>query len=124
VLVVYAQGNETDAELQAIGVEWSVALLSFVRRGGVIVVFDTNSGSNVGTFQLLASAGLLNVTSRTVITGATVTVDSAALGDAVAIGVPSMYRAETTSVRFDATDPLTVVRDSIGPVVIHRVVAP
>lgn len=124
VLVVYAQRGETDAELQAIGSEWSVALLSFLHRGGVIVVFDTNSGTNTGTFQLLSSAGLLNVVSHTVITGSTVMVDAAALGDAVAIGVPAMYRAETTSVRFDTTDPLTVVRDAVGPVVVHRVVAP
>ncbi len=124
VLVVYAQRDATDADLQAIGTEWSVALLSFVHRGGVIVVFDTAGGANVGTFQLLSSAGLLTVASHTVITGTTVSVDAAAFGDAVAIGVPAMYRAETTSVRFDTTEPLTVVRDATGPVVVHRVVVP
>ena len=124
VLVVYAQRDETDAGLQAIGTEWSVALLSFVHRGGVIVVFDTAGGANVGTFQLLSSAGLLSVASHTVITGTNVSVDAAAFGDAVAIGVPGMYRAETTSVRFDTTEPLTVVRDMTGPVVVHRVVVP
>jgi len=124
VLVVYAQRDESDAELQTIGTEWGIAMTSFVRRGGVIVVFDTGGSANVGTFQLLSSAGLLAVTARTVITGAIVVVDVAALGDAVAIGVPSMYRAETTTVRFDTTDPLTIVRDVTGPVVVHRVVAP
>lgn len=124
VLVVYAQRDESDAELQAIGIEWGLAMTSFVRRGGVVVVFDTGGATNVGTFQLLSSAGLLAVTARTVITGAIVRVDAAALGDAVAIGVPSMYRAETTTVRFDTTSPLTIVHDDIGPVVVHRVVAP
>ncbi len=124
VLVVYAQRDESDAELQAIGTEWGIAMTSFVRRGGVVVVFDTGGSANAGTFQLLSSAGLLAVTARTVITGAIVEVDAAALGDAVAIGVPAMYRSATTTVRFATTDPLTVVRDDTGPVVVHRVVAP
>ena len=124
VLVVYAQRDATDAELNAVGAEWSAALDTFVRRGGVVVVFDTNSGTNAGTFQLLSAAGLLAVASRTVITGTIVSVDPAALGDAVAIGVPPMYRAETTTVRFDTVEPLTIVRDALGPVVVHRVVIP
>jgi len=124
VLVVYAQRDASDAELQSTGTEWGVAMTSFVRRGGVVAVFDTGGSANVGTFQLLSAAGLLAVTARTVITGAIVTVDAAALGDAVAIGLPATYRAETTTVRFDTSDPLTVVRDATGPVVVHRVVAP
>jgi hypothetical protein len=122
--VVYAQRDATDAELTAIGAEWGAALDTFVRRGGAVVVFETNSTTNVGTFQILGAAGLLSVVSRTVITGTIVQVDSAAAGDAVAIGVPPMYRAETTSVRFDSTESLTIVRDAVGPVVIHRVVGP
>jgi hypothetical protein len=122
--VIYAQRDATDAELTDIGAEWRASLDTFVRRGGAVVVFETNSTTNAGTFQILGAAGLLTVASRTVITGTIVQVDAAALGDAVAIGVPPMYRAETTSVRFDSTESLTIVRDSVGPVVIHRVVGP
>ena len=123
-LVIYAQRDATDAELTAIGAEWRPALDTFVRRGGAVVVFETNSTSNAGTFQILGAAGLLSVASRTVITGTIVQVDAAAAGDAVAIGVPPMYRAESTSVRFDTSESLTIVRDDVGPVVVHRVVGP
>ena len=119
VFVVYSQANATDDVLRSVGSEWATALMSFLLRGGVVVVFD-GGGAHAGTWQVLDAAGLVSMTSRTEISNTNV--DLAAPADQVAVGVPILYRAERESVCFDAPDEGVVVRSSDGyPVVIHRV---
>jgi hypothetical protein len=119
VFVVYAQAGAGDGELQALGVAWSVALRTFLRRGGVVVVFETPA-ANLGTWQVLAPAGLFSAASRTVVPSGTLHV--MAPGDAVAIDVPLLYSVERNTVRFDGAEGTVVVADALGPVVLHRVV--
>lgn len=121
VFVVYAQSGATNEELRMWGTDWATSLGSFLRRGGVVVVFD-GGGSNDGTYQILDAAGLLAVSSRTSINNATV--DVSAPADVVANGAPLTYRAEVESVRFDTVDGTTVVSDGTGPVIVHSVVLP
>ena len=121
-LVVYAQAGATDAELMSTGSTWATALATFVSRGGVVVVFDGISATNAGTYQILDGASLLAVTGHTDIALTTLSVVEP--GDPVALRVPLMYRAERSSVRFDTAESLVVVRDTTGPVVIHRTIVP
>lgn len=119
VFVVYSQANADNDMLQTLGTHWSMALSSFLLRGGVVVVFD-GGGAHSGTWQVLESAGLVDVMSRTDISSTTV--DVVAPADQVAAAVPTRYRAEIESVCFDAADDGVVIRSEDGdPVVIHRV---
>lgn len=119
--VIYPQQGATDAALVALGTAWATALDAFVRRGGVIVSFESG-GSHDGTWQILDAAGLFDAASRTDVSGDDVTI--AAPGDAVALGVPSPYVGRIGTFVFDSTETTVVVDHPDGPVVIHRVVAP
>lgn len=123
VFVVYAQQRSDDATLSALGTDWSPALMTFLLRGGVVVVFD-GGGSHAGTWQILDAAGLLSVSARTDISLDNVQVVAPA--DAVATGAPVRYRAERESVRFTTTDGVEVFEhaDTGSPVVVHRVFTP
>jgi hypothetical protein len=118
VFVIVAQANASDAELLAHGDSWSRALLGFLTRGGVVVLFD-GGGSNAGTHQILQEAGLFSATSRTPLSPRTVHIEAPA--DAVASSVPVQYQAQNQSVGFDTSEQTVVVRDrSTGlAVVIH-----
>lgn len=124
VFVVYSQANADDDSLRELGSEWATALMSFLLRGGVVVVFD-GGGAHSGTWQVLDAAGLVTVAGRSDISDTNVTL--AAPADQVAIGVPTIYRAERESVCFGEIDDLApaegvVIRTSDGDaVVIHRV---
>jgi hypothetical protein len=120
-LVVYPQARAEDAVLDALGADWRVGLRTFLRRGGVVIVFDGPS-SNGGTYRILQAAGLFTAASRTEVTGDTLTV--VAPGDAVALSVPLTYAAEMSTVRFETTEMEVVVEHSEGPVVVHGVVTP
>ena len=123
VFLVYAQHDAIDPDLTGEGTSWSAALAGFLARGGIVIVLDDDSPVNQGTWQILTSAGLLNNTSRTVISGTDVHVVAA--GDQVALGVPTTYRAQTSTVRFDSTDAVIVVDDGAAhPVVVHRTISP
>lgn len=119
--VIYPQPDVSDAELAALGTAWHVALATFLERGGVVVLFD-GQGTNAGTWQILAAAGLFSGTARHDVSGDRVRV--VAPGDAVALAVPLVYRGELSSVRFETTEPGVVVAHDDGPVVVHRVVTP
>lgn len=120
--VVYAQSGGDDMGLRRLGREWATALRSFLRRGGVIVVFD-GGGSHSGTWQILDEAGLLDAGGRSDVSGDELMVVSR--GDAVARLVPRDYAAENMSVAFDmAPDGTVVVEHPTGPVVIHQVLSP
>ncbi len=119
VFLVYAQADVGDAQLRALGVMWSVALRTFLQRGGVVVVFETVD-ENAGTWQVLEAAGLFSAVAREPLTTGTLRVMTP--GDAVAIDVPLIYSVERNTVRFDSSDGTIVVADSVGAVVLHRVV--
>ena len=119
VFLVYAQRGAGDAELSVLGAQWSVALRTFLRRGGVVVVLETDA-ENAGTWQILEASGLFTAVARAPLASGTLRV--IAPGDAIAIDVPLMYSVERNTVRFDSTDGTIVVADTIGAIVLHRVV--
>jgi len=119
--VIYPQRDATDAELVGWGVTWATALDSFVRRGGVVLMFESG-GSHDGTWQILDAAGLFDATGRTDVSGDDVTVS--APGDAVALGVPSPYVGRIGTFWFDTMDTTVVVDHADGAVVVHRVLLP
>lgn len=120
--VIYAQTTATDAELRDLGVLWARALQSFIRRGGVIVMFETMAAGHAGTWQILDAAELFDCSGRTEITGAAITVIDPA--DSVALRVPLAYMGERTTVRFDTAETNVVCSDGTGPVVVHRTIVP
>lgn len=121
VFVIHAQGGASDAELSALSLAWGFALGNFISQGGTVVVFETPSATNAGTWQVLASEGLFSATGLRTRTGEELRVRDP--GDAVANGVLSPYRAEENSVAFEgALAPLAeqIVWDADDlPVVIH-----
>lgn len=118
VFVIVAQANASDEVLQKNADTWSRALQTFVARGGVVVLFD-GGGSNAGTYQLLAGAGLFTAVERVSLTPRTVTIE--APGDALASFVATRYQAQAQTVGFDTMETTVVVRDQMSglPVVIH-----
>ncbi|MDQ3032929.1 MAG: hypothetical protein M3Y87_10965 [Myxococcota bacterium] len=120
--VIYAQTTATDAELRDLGVLWGRALDSFIRRGGVVVMFETMAAGHAGTWQILDAAELFECSGRSDISGATITVVDPA--DSVALRVPLAYMGERTTVRFDTAESNVVSSDGTGPVVVHRTIVP
>jgi hypothetical protein len=118
VLLVYEQSGATDGQLRATGTAWAATLRTFLGSGGIVVVTDGGQG-NIGTYQLVESAGLFAGVGLSGVTGATLRVVNPA--DGVAAGMPLSYRAELDSVRFVSTEPSVVVTDGTGPVVVHKV---
>jgi hypothetical protein len=121
VLLVHAQVGGADADIDRMGAAWSLALGTFLARGGVVVVLDAMA-SHRGTWGVLEAAGLLSARQHEDATFGTVRI--VAPGDGVAIGVPLTYRAEPNSVRFVDIDLPVVAADGTGPVVVHRTVVP
>jgi hypothetical protein len=119
IFLVYAQRDATNAALTTNGSAWAAALTSFLSAGKTIVLLDTTSVTNVGTFQIVQAAGLFNASMRTDVTGQTLTVVGP--GDALSPRVPRTYRAETTSVSFVTAEVNQVVQAMSGAaVVIHK----
>jgi len=83
---------------------------------------DGGSTINAGTWQILDAAGLFSATGIVDVSLDNLTVIQRT--DAVALGMPAMYRAERSSVRFLTTEGTVVVTHPGGPVVIHRLVIP
>lgn len=122
-LVIHAQDNATDAELQELGVRWGLALTQFVARGGTIVLFETQTARNAGTFQILEPSGLFSAESRDSIGAPNLKI--AAPGDSVAIHVTTDYSSRRTTVRFlgVSSEGAVVVKTAADDaVVVHRVV--
>lgn len=119
VFLVYSQASATDAALLSEGDAWRVALDTFTRRGGTVVVLD-GTGQNSGTYQVLEASGLFTAAGRTEVTDQVMNVT--APSDGIANNVPIQYNGETTSVCFDTSGSGEVVKAPSGqPVVIHRV---
>jgi len=127
--LIHAQQGATDAVLDELGERWGLSMAQFLLRGGVIVLFETQSSDNGGTFRILQPAGLFSCASREAIAAQTLFVDLAALGSGVATRLTRDYRGQDTTVRFLDPDldglATVVVRDGDDEaVVVHRVVVP
>jgi hypothetical protein len=126
VFLIYGQESADDTALIQLGLDWSTALFNFVNSGGTVVLLDGMYTSNSGTCQILAQAGLLQVTRNVSATGDVCTV--VAHGDALAIGLPKTYLCEKNSTSFVVTDAAptvtTVVQDiqesSVQAVVVDK----
>jgi hypothetical protein len=124
--VICAQAGASDAEIQQLGQRWALSLAQFLYRGGVVVLFETTSTKNTGTFHVLEPAGLFAAASREGVSPAR---QNLTVKDPVGIGnhVTPVYRSSPVTVHFDGitSDGSVVVEDTAGlPVVIHRVVTP
>lgn len=122
--LVYAQQGATDAELDALGVMWSVALGQFLDRGGVVVLLDAPSGTNQGTYQILDAAGLFSATATSELVTPRLDTVPGRAGDPVLVGVPLSYRGEQHTVFYSTLDPDAIVRSTSGPVVFDRTITP
>ncbi|MFI5308150.1 MAG: hypothetical protein ACHQ53_12395, partial [Polyangiales bacterium] len=120
--VIEPQVTSTNDELTALGQKWGLALSQFMLRGGAVVLFETNTTSNDGTYKILEPAGLFTTSKREVISKQQLTV--ASLGDTVAGRVTSMYASATTTVHFlDVPAAGTVVvKDKDGKAVVYHLV--
>jgi hypothetical protein len=123
-LLIPAQNNATDARLIELGQDWGLALTQFVARGGVIVLFETQTSTNAGTFQILEPSGLFHADSRSQIASGLLKVESR-IG--LGLNVSGSYAVSRTTVAFETvTSPgdVIVATPDDRPVVIHRVVSP
>ncbi|MEM1417949.1 MAG: hypothetical protein AAGH15_23835 [Myxococcota bacterium] len=121
VFLLYSQTRATDLELQMLGVDLRTALRTFVNRGGVVAVTD-GDGAHAGTWQVLDEALLLEATSRTNVSLATLAVVAPA--DTIANLVPLAYRGESDTVYFSTAAGTVVVEHPSGPVAIHTIFTP
>jgi hypothetical protein len=125
VLLIAPQDKASDARLKRFGQEWSVALIQFIARGGVIVLFDTQTDRNAGTFQLLEPSGLFEADGRMgLMTPVRLNVE---LPIGVASGGTSTYFGSQGTVSFQnvTSDGFVNVRSPAGdPVVIQRIISP
>jgi hypothetical protein len=125
VLLLHAQSGASNSALAKLGAEWGNALAQFVVSGGVIVLFDTPSASNDGTFRILSPAHIFAAASRASLVDQELRVETPGLG--VAVRVPDRYMSAANSVHFSGvTTPGTfVVLDNDDlPVVLQRVIVP
>jgi hypothetical protein len=120
--VIHAQAGASDDELTALGEKWGLALSQFLFRGGVVVLFETQSTKNSGTYKLLAPAGLFLADSREAIDKQDLKVSP---GVGVANGITTTYASGPSSVHFlnIQTDGMTVVKDRDGETVVFDRVA-
>lgn len=118
VLLVYAQARATDATLLSLRALLAAPLDGFLRRGGVVVILETATATNAGTFQIL-DPSLFDATGVVDLDGTTLSV--VAPGDPVALGMPLRYHAERTTVRFDGSGSggAVVTEPGGSPVVLH-----
>ncbi|MBM3333086.1 hypothetical protein FJY63_00325, partial [Candidatus Sumerlaeota bacterium] len=114
VLLIPEQERTSAAQLQTVGSAWASFLPSFVANGGVVIQCDHS-----GKYQILPSAGLMNITgSSNFYGGYPVTI--ADPSDPVALGV-SPYTAENGSSTYVCSEGNVVVQRSSGnPVVINK----
>ena len=123
--IMYAQADMTDAKLIELGRWWGRALAQFLQRGGVILLFETPTAANAGTYGLLKPIGVFRAARRAAVPAQTLTVVSPGVG--VAARATVKYRSAANTVRFlDVTTPGgPVVEDGDGETVIfHRIVSP
>jgi hypothetical protein len=124
VLLVFDQPKAGANTLGPLGTSWQSTLTSYLQAGGVVIVLDGATATDMPVF--LTNAQLLNVTAQTQLSNTTQVVN-AAPGDIVGNGVASPYRVTNRSSRF-AADPASstityVIYDQtdMQPVVVHKV---
>ena len=122
VFLIYGQQLADDTTLNQLGQDWASVLSIFVNSGGTLVLLDGAYPGNSGTCQILAQAGLLQITRNASATGDVCTV--VARGDALATGLPRIYLCEQNSTTFIVSDSATtvtsVIEDSGQAVVVHK----
>lgn len=87
VLVIAAQPQMTDAQLQNVKRDLAMTIDDFLRRGGVVIALDAPSAKNSGTAQIVSD--ILPVTRATSAPGATATVSNH--GSMTAASVPLTF---------------------------------
>ncbi|MFO0680934.1 MAG: hypothetical protein U0234_02730 [Sandaracinus sp.] len=123
--LVLGQPTATDAELTALGSAWRLALEELLRRGGAVVLLDSPSLGNGGTFQIVRSAGLFQATAISEVVSAHVSLVTARASDPLLVGIPAGgYTGDQHTVVFSSLSPDAVLRAPSGPVAFHVVVAP
>jgi hypothetical protein len=125
VLLVHSQFGASDSTLKKLGQAWGNALAQFLVTGGVVVVFETPSSNNTGTFKILEPAMIFAADSREAVPSQQLKVETPGLG--VAVRVPDRYMSAAETVHFNTvTSPgASVVVDQDGkPVIVQRVIVP
>jgi hypothetical protein len=125
VLLVHSQVGASDSTLMKLGHEWGNAIAQFLVTGGVVVVFETPSANNAGTYQILEPAMIFAAESRESVVSQQLKVQTPGLG--VAVRVPDRYMSGIETVHFKgvSTPGASVVVDQDGlPVIVQRVIVP
>jgi hypothetical protein len=123
VLLVYAMHDATDEVLGEMGLAWSRALATFLSHGGVVIALDSTSPTNDGgAARWIDAAGLATFVPHADASGALLTI--AAPADALVVGLPLSYRAETWSAHWVGYSLPIVIDDRGAGVVFHRTVSP
>jgi hypothetical protein len=123
VFVIYAQQNATNSELEKYGESWGLALTGFLRKGGIVVLFD-GIGKNKGTYQILEPAQIFQADDIVQVTSGT-NLSVIDLSDQIALNVPQRYVSRGETVGFETSDTTAnvVVQTLSGlPVILHRVI--
>jgi hypothetical protein len=123
VFLIHAQAHASNSTLEKLGRQWGNALRQFLSQGGTVVLFETPSESNDGTYQILEPAHLFSAGEREDIASQQLRVSNPEFG--AVLHVPGRYMSTTHSVRFkDITTDITplVVDEDGEPVVLQRVI--
>ena len=125
-LVMPQHGTTTDEQLRALGRMWAVAMDSFLKRGGAVVVLEGGENHS-GTWQILQEANLLSVDGRIALEPGVILSNDVPT-DAITNEVPLSYAAPADSFAFTGVEGGEVVNVTVDdmrlPVAIHRFVAP
>lgn len=119
VFLISAQETASNAELTQLGTTWTTPLTSFVNLGGTVILLDAIYHANNGTHQILQSANLLTVTSRTLATRDICTVSGTS--DVLSIGLNPTYTCNENSVGYLTSEATAVIQASGQAVVIHKI---
>lgn len=120
--IIHAQQGAIDDELKLLGEKWGMALAQFLYRGGVVVLFETPSNSNSGTYKLLSPAGLFLADKREAIVPASQKLKQRDPNTGLTLGVTTNYSATANTVHFSniMSDGTSVIEDLSGETVIFQ----
>lgn len=123
VFLIHSQGLASNSTLLKLGRQWANALAHFVQYGGTIVLFESPSAMNDGTYQILQPAHIFAAGGREEIPPQQLRIPNTELG--VVLNVPDRYMSTMHTVRFKdistSFTPLVVDADD-QPVVLQRVI--
>ncbi|HKU40385.1 MAG TPA: hypothetical protein VJR89_19625 [Polyangiales bacterium] len=124
VFLIHAQADASNNTLQKLGRQWANALAQFLARGGVVVLFETASAANDGTYHILEPAKILSARARVEVPSQR-ELRVKTPGQGVVLRVPAIYRSTTHTVHFTelSSDATVLVADEEGqPVVVQRTI--